>query len=149
MIVAGIAGLVGLVGIVQIGTVNDQASYAGVNTLPSVAIMNAIQLSADDYRATQLQHVISTDKAQMAGYEAALLKDDAAISASLDAYVPLLSDATDKGLMDATHGLWTQYVSQSSGFLPLSQALKTDQAVAVLNGDALKTFAAFTKSDTD
>ena len=149
LMVAGIAGLVGLVGIVQIGTVNDQASYAGVNTLPSVAIMNAIQLSAADYRANQLQHVISTDQTQMAGYEAALTKDAAAISASFDAYVPLLSDSTDKGLMDATHGLWTQYLSQSSGFLPLSQANETDQAVAVLNGDALKTFTAFTKSATD
>ena len=144
--VAAVAALVGIFAIVQMGSISDRSGYAGINSLPSVALIDQIGSDQQTYREDQLQHVIATDQATMTSYETAMTALASTINTEIDSYSSIVSDDTDRALWQTNKTDWANYISQSQNFLALSQALKTTDAAAVLDGQAKTTFA---QSTTD
>ena len=147
--VAAVAALVGIFAIVQMGSINDQSGYAGINSLPSVSLIDQINVNQQKYRNDQLQHVLASDQASMTSYEKDMTALNATISAELGAYTSMISDDSDRTLWQSNKDVWANYLSQSQSFLALSQSNKTDEAVAVLDGQAKTTFDQSTKSGQD
>ena len=147
--VAAVAALVGIFAIVQMGSINDQSGYAGINSLPSVKLIDQIGSDQQSYRIDQLQHVIATDPATMTSYEKDITALNATISTEFDNYQGMISDDSDRALWQSNKDAWASYLTQSQSFLALSQSLKTADAEAVLNGQAKTTFDQSTKDGND
>ena len=149
MVVAAIAACVGLFGVIEMGSIRDSSGYAGVNTLPSVTLIDTINSDQQVYRQDQLQHVIASDQATMTTYETTLASLGAQIDKQFSDYEPLISDGSDRAMWQANKDVWAKYLSQSAGFLALSRSSKTAEAAAVLNGQAMATFDQSTKVGND
>jgi methyl-accepting chemotaxis protein len=147
--VAAIAALVGIFAIVQMGSINDQSGYAGLNSLPSVTLIDQIGNNQQLYRLDQFQHVVATDKATMTSYEADMTALNASIGTEFDSYQGMISDDSDRALWQSNKDAWASYLTQSQSFLALSQQLKTADAVAVLDSQAKTAFDKSTKVGND
>jgi methyl-accepting chemotaxis protein len=147
--VAAVAALVGIFAIVQMGSINDQSGYAGLNSLPSVSLIDLINVNQQTYRLDQLQHVVATDQATMSSYEKDMTALNGTIASEFTAYQGMISDDSDRALWQSNKDVWDTYLSQSQSFLALSQALKSADAAAVLNGQAKTTFDQSTKLGND
>ena len=132
--------VLGVVSLSKMSGLNKSTVYIGKNTVPSVELIAGIDTAAVKYRETQLQHVIASTVADMNVQQKALNVEGALIDRQLKHYQGLFSNEQDRADWQKVSGDWQRYQSQSAGFLVLSRALKTKQAMAVLNGAARTTY---------
>lgn len=138
--------LLGLASLAKMNQINASTQYLADNTVPSVQLIGEVNTTTSDYRISQLQHVIATDRTQIAAAEQALAEQDAAIEKNLARYRSMTSDREDRRLYESVLSGWEKYKQQSAPFLAFSRRLDTEQAMSVLNDDARDTFSTF--SDT-
>lgn len=140
--VVGLMVALGAVAFVEMGSIQSSATYLGTSTVPSVETVGSIDTAESVYRIAQLQHVVATSKTDMAAQEKQMARQQALVDSLLKSYQGMISNSQDRRYWQKTSSAWHTYVSQSSAFLPLSRSLKTQQAMAVLNGRARRTYGA-------
>ncbi len=93
-----------------------------------------------DFRAAELQHVLSVDEAEMTKYEKELADLHAALGKSIAAYAKLVSSPEEQKLFDSFTLGWNQYLAENKKVLALSRANQNDQAKALVRGKAQQEF---------
>ncbi len=132
--------VLGVVSLSKMSGLNQSTVYIGKNTLPSVGLIGGIDTAAVKYREAQLQHVIASTVADMNAQQKAFSAQGALIGRQLKQYQGMFSNQQDRADWQKVSSDWQRYQSQSAGFLVLSRALKTKQAMAILNGPARTTY---------
>ena len=132
--------VLGVVSLSKMSGLNNSTVYIGKNTVPSVELIAAAENATGKYREAQLQHVIASTAADMNVEEKALNTEAALIAGKLKQYEGMVSNAQDRADWQKVSRDWQSYQSQTSGFLALSRALKTKEAMAILNGAARATY---------
>ena len=142
LIVAAIIAALGVFSILQIRNINQNAVQLGIRGKESIYRVGQIQLAVGHYRRHQILRVAVLTDAQKKDAEDTITSDDALIKQSLADYKTqgLFTNPDEQALYDKVVSTWNTYLQQSQGFLPLAQAGKNDEAIAVLTGDADKTF---------
>jgi methyl-accepting chemotaxis protein len=133
--------IIGVVAYSQLSVTNDRIQYIDQNTVPSIALVDAIESNISAYRRNQLQHIIVKDTAEMQKYETDINSIHDEIDAAFKKYQDeLITDEKDQQYKTEVNDLWEKYVEQSSAFLEPSRKNDMDTSVAALGGDTKKTF---------
>jgi methyl-accepting chemotaxis protein len=137
-IVSLILVILGIISLFQMRSIANRAEYIAINTVPSIKAIDNVQILISQYRRKQLQHVISTTKFQMDDLEKNMLQIKEHTDDILKKYQSLLSDEKDRALLEQSQSTYKKYIDESELFIPLSRELKSEQAIALLNGPAKK-----------
>ncbi|MGK5030207.1 methyl-accepting chemotaxis protein [Janthinobacterium sp. MDT1-19] len=126
--VLGLAALAG-VGIYETDRVYTAASYATVNTVPSLLTLNQAFVPFTQMRTAVWQHVASKDAAMRDKLEAGIKEARAAVEQALDKYEKEnLSDEQDKALLATDRAVLLRYDAVRDKVLALSKAGELDAA---------------------
>ncbi|MCC7596422.1 MCP four helix bundle domain-containing protein [Janthinobacterium sp. FW305-129] len=127
-VVLGLAALTGF-GIYQMNRVYTAASYATVNTVPSLLTLNQAFVPFAQMRTAVWQHMASKDAARRDALEAGIKEARAAVGQALDKYEKEnLSDEQDKALLAADRAVLQHYDAVRDKVLALSKAGELDAA---------------------
>jgi methyl-accepting chemotaxis protein len=130
--VAGIAGLALLL-LHSISGVYDAASYATVNTVPSLHVLGEAETHLATARVNFWRHLAESDSAALANYESKIAASRQSIAKALKDYEPLISDDTDKGMLQADRDDIAAYDQLIDEALAASRAGNKNQAVTLVN----------------
>ncbi|MCC7642614.1 MULTISPECIES: methyl-accepting chemotaxis protein [unclassified Janthinobacterium] len=127
-VVLGLAALAGF-GIYQMNRVYTAASYATVNTVPSLLTLNQAFVPFAQMRTAVWQHMASKDAAARDQLEAGIREARAAVGQALDKYEKEnISDEQDKALLAAERAVLLRYDAVRDKVLALSKADEHDAA---------------------
>ena len=126
--------------IVQMGKMRENTSDILGNWMPSIRYIEEMNTNTSDFRIAELQHVITERPEEMSRFE----KDMSAVlenfARNRDAYVKLIDNPEERAMYEGFAKKWDAYLAAHAKVQELSRALKTQEAMAVLNGDAGRLF---------
>ena len=143
--VLGLSLIAGL-GIVQIDRTFEAASYANVNTVPSLLTLDSAFRPFMVMRTQLWQHLSVTDPAKKAELEQKIMDDSKKIDVNLTNYEKLISDAKDKELLENDRKTITAFLALRDSGLMLSNEGKSAETIALFlrnHGIASAAFDAF------
>ena len=127
-VILGLAALTGF-GIYQMDRVYTAASYATVNTVPSLLALNQAFVPFAQLRTAVWQHMASKDAAGRAKLEASIREARAAVGKALDMYEKEdITDEQDRALLAADRAVLLRYDGVRDKVLALSKAGELDAA---------------------
>ncbi|MGK5040607.1 methyl-accepting chemotaxis protein [Janthinobacterium sp. GB1R12] len=127
-VVLGLAALAGF-GIYQMDHVYTAASYATINTVPSLLSLNQAFVPFAQMRTAVWQHMASKDAATRSKLEAGINAARAAVGKALDQYEKEnISDEQDKALLATDRAMLARYDTVRNKVLVLSIAGELDAA---------------------
>lgn len=118
--------------IVKMGDVYTEANYGNVNTAPSLVAMYHIMDGGKSYYAHTLRHVLNTDNTAMHNIEQEIKDALEATNRWLSEYEKLLSDDTDKKMLEADRDALSALVRAVEEVLPLSRANRNEEAREIM-----------------
>ena len=144
---SALVGIVLLTGISQylMNKVYDAASYADINTVPSLDVLDELRSNFQGARVQLAQQVLSIDEslklddAKAAKAETILQGNRRVVYEALKKYEPLISDAKDKGILEKIKAQWESFdakidpvlkESRTHNFAGAVKLLEQTQAVA-------------------
>jgi methyl-accepting chemotaxis protein len=134
ILIVVLAGL-GIYSLIALGTVADQTTYIATNLLPSIKSVYMINVDASQHRVYQLQHVIATTEKEIAGWEEKIAQAEASVAKAISQYQKeLITNDTDRTLINDIEAKWSVYIKEEKEVLQLSRALKTTEAMVLVNG---------------
>ena len=131
LILSVVLGLVALTGfsLYEMDRVYTAASYATVNTVPSLLTLNQAYVPFTQMRTAVWQHMASKDAAARAKLEAGIQEARKAVGQALDKYEKdNLSDEQDKALLATDRAVLLRYDGVRDKVLALSKAGELDAA---------------------
>ncbi|SDJ60098.1 Four helix bundle sensory module for signal transduction [Paraburkholderia steynii] len=105
----------------QIRQVYDAATYASVNTVPSLVVLDEAQTSFDTMRVLVYQQLLTTDDAEKKRIEQKMGEQHERIIDALKRYEPLTSDDKDRSMLSADQERLTNFESLRDSVLALSR----------------------------
>ena len=127
-VVLGLAALAGF-SIYEMDRVYTAASYATVNTVPSLLALNQAFVPFAQLRTAVWQHMASKDAAGRAKLEASIREARAAVGKALDMYEKEdITDEQDRALLAADRAVLLRYDGVRDKVLALSKAGELDAA---------------------
>ena len=124
----------------QMGSMHSTEREIVDNWLPSVELVNELNTNTSDQRILEFRHVLNTDDAKMTAVEGDMQKLSAEFKRLNDTYKQLISSDQERALHAAFERSWGEYQRQHDQVLGLSRQNQNDQARALLEGEAQKTF---------
>ncbi len=130
--------ILGICSIIQLATVNASTSDIATNWMP--ASNAALEMKADlaRYRSGSLQHILSTDEAEMTKYERLRADAAAALLKNQETYSKLIASPEEKTIYDEFVKLWGQYTTEAVKVIALSREQKNDEAKAAIRGESAR-----------
>lgn len=135
--------IMGMMALSEMGKVNDQSTEISGNWMPSINFIHQVNTATSDYRIAELNHVLSETPDEMAKYEKDMDALLTAIKTSRGQYEKLVSSDEEAKLLAEFDRLFKQYLETHNRMIPLSTALKTQEAMALLNGESQQLFNEF------
>ena len=142
-----ILGLVILGVITTVGTVilKQQTNKIAGNWLPAVDSVWGINNFTAEYRMKQYGHILATTDAEMTSYEADLDAIASDLSNAMAVYQTTIIIEEDQKLFDRACQAWEDYLKISEKALTLSRMHKTEEANAIMLGEAKDVFEEFSR----
>ena len=144
LLVFGILALIvtglGIYSIFSLSSVDNVASIINTHWLPNSNYANEINTMTSDYRILEYQHIISTDKNEMAKLEELLQSKNDEISKILKKYKENNLSSEEQDKYDEIAKEWNQYLSLHNNIIILSRNLKTDDAMKIMQTESQKLF---------
>jgi methyl-accepting chemotaxis protein len=133
-VVLGLFSVAGI-GLYQMERVFEATNYTNVNTIPSLLGLDNAFTALTRLRLQLLQHILLSDKVQMAELEAKMTRSAQGVEAALNQYEKdYISDEKDRALLYADRAAYAEYEALRFKVLALSRESKMDQAHALLAG---------------
>jgi len=148
-LVALLTMILGLFCLAKVGVIQSNASNVTDNSLPSVALMGQMQSNARESFTLIFEHVNSSDKQEMAGFEEKLHELSTKNSGIAEKYESVLSDAHEKELYAALKQSRSEYNQLREQVLSISRTGTTEantRAHALLMGSTSKAFDSYMKA---
>ena len=138
--VLALATFLGVFSIVQLALVNQTSTDMELNWMPSVRATSDMNTNTSDYRIAELQHILSTDDAQMKDWEKTMAEVLANFEKNDAEYVKLISDPEEQKIYDDFKKNWAEYLVEHEKVLNLSRGNKNEEARALIRGNSQKQF---------
>lgn len=132
--------IMGLYAFYSIWGINTQVTYVANNALPSVDYAMEINSLTADYRVAELQHIIAQTQDAMTEQEKKMDTISQQISENINNYYAVVTNDTDKQMIDSIKTQWEKYGQYHQQVLDVSKQRKTNDAIKLLNGDSGKTY---------
>ncbi|WP_317202176.1 methyl-accepting chemotaxis protein [Janthinobacterium sp.] len=131
----------GVFSIVQLAKVNQTSTDLERNWMPSVRVLLEMKNEVARYRSQELQHIISTDAADMTKYEKKMTEILDSLQGHRGEYAKLISEPEERTGYADFGRLWDQYLAESGKIRALSRENKNDEAKTLLQGSSSTLFA--------
>jgi len=141
-----LTAVLGIFSLMQMSLVNDKSTELAVNWMPSIVNIEEMNTATSDHRLQVLQHVLSTDDADMRKYEEQQQEVLEEFLKKRDAYEKLISSPDERALFDKFQTLYKEYMDLNAKVAELSRANRNEEALALLRGRSQQAFDEF--SDT-
>jgi methyl-accepting chemotaxis protein len=99
--------------------------------------MNTI---TSDYRASELSHIIASNAGEMNDLERKMERLLSELEKMKVGYEPLMTTEEERELFLSFNEEWNQYLDINEDVIAISRMLKTDSAMALVNGNSQKNF---------
>jgi methyl-accepting chemotaxis protein len=132
----------GFFAIEQMGRMRQASDVVSDNWLPSMRYVLDANTNTSDFRAAELQHILSVDAAQLAEYERHMRSEQEKLENNLKRYVPLITSDEEQRAYDAFQSLWKEYMAEHERVLTLSRANRNEEAREVVRGRSQEAFDA-------
>lgn len=130
----------GLVALNRMGVVDEQSTDMADNWMPSIKETSELNTAISDLRVMELQHVISSDRAGMDEEEKKMTVLLEAVNKNNANYEKMISSPEEKAGYDKYRAELGRYLEIHQEVVTLSRALKTKDAMALMNGEGEKLF---------
>lgn len=145
MLVASMMFL-GLYSINNMNKVNKVSTDIAVEIIPGITHSENMNTMTSDFRLLEYEHIISTDKDEMAQKEKDMDAKNNQINQEMTLYEAALIDEQDKKLFEGFKNYWNLYLKSHEQVIGLSRSFKTDEAMKIMNSESKTNFN--TASDT-
>ena len=139
-IVLALTAALGMFSVIQLDRVNGTSTELETNWLPSTRAAGEMNTDTSDFRAAELQHVLSVDDAERSRYETELSELGAAIDKHVAGYAKLVASAEEQQAFDRFKSAWSDYLAENKKVLALSRANRDDEAKVLVRGKAQQAF---------
>jgi len=129
--------------ILQMGKVNEASTEITVNWMPSIRYIQSMNTKTSDFRIAELMHVISENSTQLDDLEKQMSDIKASLLKDRDAYAKLISSEEERALYDSFANQFDAYMDANARMIPLSRAMRTEEAMAIMNGESRSLFDAY------
>ncbi len=133
-VLLAIATGIGVFALRQLDSLHRATQQLVTNEIPSLATVSSLHSSLRAYRAAELQHILSTDPAQMERYERLMEELLAEMSTTAKAYEPLIVTPEERRIYEDLGTVWQGYSAEHEQILALSRRNETAKARDLLNG---------------
>lgn len=142
---SAIALIIVVTSLVIINEVNGASTNISKFWIPSVVVAEEINTMTSDYRILELNHILSVDAATMADYDKQISAKRTAISDEIASYTSLVSNDTDKAMIESIQSVWNVYLKESDQVLVLSRNNQNTDALTMIRGDSQANFDKLSK----
>jgi methyl-accepting chemotaxis protein len=139
LIIVLVSGLV-IYSIKTLEVINDQSTIITVNWIPSIDCAHTVNTMTSDFRSLEYSHIIAATPQEMERLEKEITVKSEAINKEFSKYEALISNDIDRNLYNKIKAEWVKYIEVNKKLLQISSELKTDEAVALMNGESQKLF---------
>jgi len=139
-VVLALMAILGVFSLRQMSSINQQSTDMAQNWMPSVRWTEEINGNTADYRVAELQHVLADTPAAMQKYEKDMADLMATITKNRAIYEKMISSPEEKAIYDNFSKKFDAYMVEHEKLIPLSRAMKTKEATALLNGESQKLY---------
>jgi methyl-accepting chemotaxis protein len=129
----------GAFSVVELSKVNDVSVDISGNWLPSVQTLGQMQAAMNLIRRGEINHIVTSDKNTMAGYEKVIEQTSAQLKEENQKYEKLITSEEERKLHEKRQASWASYMEAQQRVIPLSRALKKQEA-SDLNVESKKPF---------
>lgn len=131
---------VGMFSIFSLGYIDESTNIMAENCLPSVDYAHSINTATSDFRIQELEHILSETENDMTQIEKQMDLLETDISNNIELYNTVISSDEDKTIIESVKSKWDEYLEVNKQVISLSRELKTEEAVALINGNSKAVF---------
>jgi methyl-accepting chemotaxis protein len=141
LLLAGMLAALGVFCTLQLGTLHDASSIVADHALPSVRLLNTVQVETERYRSTQFALALVSDPVTRGSLEAELEQHRQTAETAMRSFDPYAMTAREQDLVGAFKRTWAAYTDDNSRrFMPLVRANSQNDAAAYLQADGARQF---------
>lgn len=133
-------GIMGGSAISSMNKINSASTEISKNWMPSIIVAEELNTLTSDYRNLEYKHILSHSNSEMAQVKQNLDKKAAEINDMFNSYTPLITNDTDKQLMEEAKTAWATYIQKSNEMISLSEKNETERANAIMEGESQDLF---------
>ena len=141
-VVLTITAALGAFSIDQLGQLRVAMDLVADNAMPSITYVSDMNTNASDFRAAELQHILSITDEQMTGYEREMNHQLERFNKNTRAYEPLMTMEGERSTYEQVRSLWKEYLAEHEKVLTLSRQNKSEEARILIRGRSQQTFDA-------
>ena len=147
VLLVALCALVGGMGLLQMSRVHDGTTEIAEDWLPSIQSMAAIRVKANQIRRMEPDHLLSTDREEMAQIERAIEHARKELMAAEKAYQPFISSDEERRLYAEVAAARDRYFAAQETLLKLSRDDGADaQARAFFRSESRSSFNTWVKA---
>lgn len=120
--------------------INNGSTVITQNWLPSVITADQLNTLTSDFRISEYAHIVSEDAGTMQQYEAEMDNITAQIDEAFNAYAGLVTNDTDRKMLNDAKAAWAEYMNNHNVMIGLSRDNKTKEAMAMITGESKTLF---------
>jgi methyl-accepting chemotaxis protein len=139
-LVLALTATLGVISLVQLDRVNETSTELELNWLPSTRAAGDINTATSDFRAAELQHVLSVDATEMTRYEKDMTDIGNGLDTAIAVYAKLISSPEEQRIFDSFKGSWADYMAEHNKVVALSRANQNEEAKNLVRGKAQQEF---------
>lgn len=129
--------VIGVVSLIFMSRINKASTEISGNSLPSVIAAEEINTTSSDFRLAEFKHVLAPDSATMSQYEEDMVALGDTLQSLINEYTTgLITNDTDRQLIENIEDRWEAYKVNHETVLALSRENQTAEATAELNGES-------------
>ncbi|NRT75431.1 methyl-accepting chemotaxis protein [Clostridium beijerinckii] len=141
--------LLSLYSINNLNVINTVSANMSTELIPGLIHSGNINTMTSDFRIMEYEHIISTDKNEMAQKEKDMEAKNSEIQSNIQQYEKTFFDDKDRQLFEIAKNDWNQYLKVHEKVISLSRDLRTDEAMEIMNGEAKEYFSSASQSLTE
>lgn len=148
LIIVVLAGLsaIGIVSLVFLSNINNKTTEIANVSVPSLVAAEEMNTDLSDIRIKEYRHVLTEDAAELNAVNTELDEAAAQFEEDYSNYEAVLSDdPEERALFQEVRSQWDKYLSVGNSMIEMSAALKTEEAIAVLNSESKEIFDSLTQ----
>lgn len=129
--------VIGVVSLIFMSRINKASTEISGNSLPSVIAAEEINTTSSDFRLAEFKHVLAPDSETMSQYEEDMVALGDTLQSLINEYTTgLITNDTDRQLIENIEDRWEAYKVNHETVLALSRENQTEEATAELNGES-------------
>lgn len=132
---------VGIISLFFMSNINKGTTVVSENWMPSVITSEELNTLTSDYRIREYAHIVAQDNTTMKSYEDEMEQIEQEINSLFQKYTTtLITNETDKKLIESAQASWQQYMKGHEQMISLSRQNKTTEAMKLIQGESVSLF---------